>query len=93
MMHELFSMSANILLWTRMHSIKVSANVSHHQSRQRARCQQATLETPAYVKRLGFTWLAFFSVIGGPIAYQTFDPAAQVEPCSLALTLHPCMCI
>lgn len=37
------------------------------------------LETPAYFKRLSFTWLAFFSIIGGPIAYQTFDPAAQAR--------------
>lgn len=39
---------------------------------------QATLSTPGYLKRLGITWLAFFSIIGGPIAYQTFDPSAQV---------------
>ncbi len=26
---------------------------------------QATLETPSYVKRLGITWLGFFSLIGG----------------------------
>lgn len=37
----------------------------------------ATLSTPGYLKRLGITWLGFFTVIGGPIAYQTFDPSAQ----------------
>lgn len=47
------------------------------QLRQTTLYSWATLETPAYFKRLGFTWLAFFSIIGGPIAYQTFDPAAQ----------------
>lgn len=31
-----------------------------------------------YGKRLAITWGAFFSLIGGPIAYQTFDPWAQV---------------
>lgn len=40
---------------------------------------QATLSTPSYLKRLGITWLGFFTLIGTPIAYQTFDPAAQVR--------------
>ena len=40
---------------------------------------QATLSTPSYVKRLGITWLGFFTLIGGPIAYQTFEPSAQVH--------------
>ncbi len=48
---------------------------------------QATLETPAYFKRLGITWLGFFSIIGGPIAYQTFDPAAQARARDIHLEL------
>ena len=41
-------------------------------------CKQATLELRQYAKRLGIVWLAFFAVLSGPIAYQTFDPMQQV---------------
>jgi hypothetical protein len=40
---------------------------------------QATLETPDYVTRLIILFGAFFAVVGGPIAYQTFDPSYQVS--------------
>ena len=51
--------------------------------RGKAYCQllnvQATLEQSAYVKRLGIVWLLFFALLGGPIAYQTFDPLREVS--------------
>lgn len=34
----------------------------------------ATLEASAYFKRLIIVWLAFFLLLGAPIAYQSFDP-------------------
>lgn len=37
----------------------------------------ATLEPSQYLRRLGLLWLFFFSLVGGPIAYQTFDPLQQ----------------
>ena len=43
---------------------------------------QATLDQPEYLKRLGLVWLVFFSVLGIPIAAQTFDPMEQVWPSS-----------
>ena len=39
---------------------------------------QATLDIGDYVKRLAFLWAIVFSFLGGPIAYQTFDPIQQV---------------
>ena len=44
---------------------------------------QATLERDAYLKRLGFLFTSSFCLLGGPIAYQTFDPFGQVieSPC------------
>ena len=48
---------------------------------------QATLELQQYAKRLGVVWLAIFTVISGPIAYQTFDPSRQVR------TLNPSNCL
>ena len=40
---------------------------------------QAILEAPAYFKRLGILFMGSFSLLGGPIAYQTFDPFRQVR--------------
>ena len=40
---------------------------------------QAVLETQAYLKRLGILFLGSFAFLGGPIAYQTFDPLKQVR--------------
>lgn len=37
----------------------------------------ATLELPGFAGRLAAVYGAVFALIGGPIAYQTFDPAAQ----------------
>ncbi|BDA50083.1 Uncharacterized protein ycf36 [Coccomyxa sp. Obi] len=37
----------------------------------------AVLETQAYLKRLGILFLGSFALLGGPIAYQTFDPLKQ----------------
>lgn len=45
--------------------------------RQAALYSWATLSLPEYASRLAITWAVFFSVIGGPIAYQTFDPFLQ----------------
>lgn len=45
---------------------------------------QAVLETQAYLKRLGILFLGSFALLGGPIAYQTFDPLKQVR-----LTIRP----
>ena len=39
---------------------------------------QATLERDAYLKRLGILFTSSFCLLGGPIAYQTFDPFGQV---------------
>ena len=39
---------------------------------------QASLPLPDFMQRLGLTWAGFFTLIGGPIAYQTFDPWEQV---------------
>lgn len=44
-----------------------------------ARVLQATLPVSDYAKRLAITWGLFFSMVGGPIAYQTFDPWTQVR--------------
>ena len=40
---------------------------------------QATLERDAYLKRLGVLFTSSFCLLGGPIAYQTFDPFGQVD--------------
>lgn len=40
---------------------------------------QATLDVKGYLFRLGLVWTGFFLLIGGPIAYQTFDPYDQVH--------------
>ena len=40
---------------------------------------QATLDTDAYLKRLAFLFTGSFCLLGGPIAYQTFDPLRQVQ--------------
>ncbi|CAK0786661.1 hypothetical protein CVIRNUC_009875 [Coccomyxa viridis] len=37
----------------------------------------ATLERDAYLKRLGVLFTSSFCLLGGPIAYQTFDPFGQ----------------
>lgn len=39
---------------------------------------QAVLERQAYLKRLGILFIGSFTLLGGPIAYQTFDPFKQV---------------
>ena len=53
---------------------------------------QATLEQNDYVKRLGIVWFLFFTLLGGPIAYQTFDPVQQVREadctCKLICACH-----
>ena len=41
-------------------------------------CLQAILELQAYAKRLGILFIGSFALLGGPIAYQTFDPFKQV---------------
>ena len=55
---------------------------------------QATLDQPAYLKRLGVVWLLFFLLLGGPIAAQTFDPMGEVHNCPLSAVLvlytHAC---
>jgi len=38
---------------------------------------QATLELAEYAKRLVIVWGGAFSLLAGPIAYQTFDPLDQ----------------
>ena len=40
---------------------------------------QAVLERQAYLKRLGILFIGSFTLLGGPIAYQTFDPYKQVR--------------
>lgn len=40
---------------------------------------QAVLETQAYLNRLSVLFLGSFALLGGPIAYQTFDPLKQVS--------------
>lgn len=37
----------------------------------------ATLGVGDYIKRLAILWGGVFALLGGPIAYQTFDPADQ----------------
>lgn len=43
-----------------------------------------TLETSEYVKRLALLWSAMFTLVGGPIAFQTFAPTEQ--PLEFALS-------
>ena len=50
---------------------------------------QATLELRQYAKRLGIVWLAIFTAVSGPIAYQTFDPSQQVCKTSSSLQCRP----
>ena len=50
---------------------------------------QAALPTPDLLRRLGVTWAAFFTLIGGPIAYQTFDPWEQVLCAPFVKALSP----
>jgi hypothetical protein len=45
---------------------------------------QATLDLTGYLSRLSLVWAGFFLLIGGPIAYQTFDPFDQVRTTFLA---------
>ncbi len=40
---------------------------------------QATLPLSSYVQRLVLVFGGFFALIGGPVAYQTFDPYDQVQ--------------
>jgi hypothetical protein len=47
----------------------------------------AALDSPAFAARLTAVFLAVFVFIGGPIAYQTFDPGAQLQEFVLAGTL------
>jgi hypothetical protein len=54
------------------------------QIRQSQLYSWATLEPQAYLSRLGLLWLFFFSLLGCPIAYQTFDPLDQ--PLEFALS-------
>ncbi|GFR50026.1 hypothetical protein Agub_g12176, partial [Astrephomene gubernaculifera] len=35
------------------------------------------LDAPQYLQRLAGVWAFFFAAVGGPIAYQTFDPVQQ----------------
>jgi hypothetical protein len=44
----------------------------------------ATLPEEAYAKRLAAIFAFFFAFIGGPVAYQTFDPS--VDPLAFALS-------
>jgi len=44
----------------------------------------ATLDESAYARRLASIFAFFFAFIGGPVAYQTFDPA--VDPLAFALS-------
>lgn len=39
---------------------------------------RGSLELSEYVKRLAAVYAFFFTFIGGPIAYQTFEPTQQV---------------
>lgn len=45
---------------------------------QRGPAVQAVLGVQAYAKRLGILFVGSFAFLGGPIAYQTFDPFKQV---------------
>jgi hypothetical protein len=47
----------------------------------------AALDSSAFAARLTAVFLAVFVLIGGPIAYQTFDPGAQLPEFVLAGTL------
>ena len=53
------------------------------------RMLQATLELQQYAKRLAIVWLAIFTAVSGPIAYQTFDPSQQAHNLPLALATSP----
>jgi hypothetical protein len=44
----------------------------------------ATLDERAYATRLAAIFAFFFAFVGGPVAYQTFDPA--VDPAAFALS-------
>ena len=41
----------------------------------------------AYLKRIAFLFTGSFCLLGGPIAYQTFDPSRQVCYISFCITL------
>jgi hypothetical protein len=47
---------------------------------------RGSLEQSEYVKRLAGVYAFFFAFIGGPIAYQTFEPGEQVGQ----RRMHPC---
>lgn len=47
----------------------------------------ATLEGAAFALRLGTVFAVVFAFIGGPIAYQTFDPSDQLPQFVLAGSL------
>ena len=60
------------------HGYAVEYAVTLQAARTRAHGVQASLPLPDFMRRLGLTWAGFFTLIGGPIAYQTFDPWEQV---------------
>ena len=43
--------------------------------------RQGSLGLGEYIKRLVGVYAFFFGLIGGPIAYQTFEPTEQVGNC------------
>ena len=47
----------------------------------------ATLSTAGFTGRLALVFCGMFALLGGPIAYQTFDPAAQMPEFVLAGTM------
>lgn len=48
---------------------------------------QGTLELNQYALRLAGVFAFFFALIGGPVAYQTFDPYSQV--CTVRAPAQP----